>query len=596
MANLINLESVGKAYGPTLVLEGVSLGVAEGERIGVVGRNGGGKSTLLAILGGDVEPDEGRVTQTGSAEVGRLSQHDALPPDATVIEAVIGNRVEHEWAADPRVRGVLEGLLDGIASDARIKVLSGGERRRVALAALLVADPDVLLLDEPTNHLDIEAVAWLAAHLRGKRGALVVVTHDRWFLDEVCEQTWEVADATVHRYDGGYAAYILARAERDRQSATADDRRRQLVKKELAWLRRGPPARTSKPKFRIDAANALIADEPPARDTVELAKFATSRLGKDVYDVEDVTLKLGDRTLFDDVTWRLGPGDRFGLLGANGAGKTTMLRLLLGDVAPTSGKVRTGKTVVPAYLSQQVGELDPTLRVLQSIEEVAQRITVAKGKEQTAGQLLETLGFAANRQWTPVGDLSGGERRRVQLLRLLMAQPNVLLLDEPTNDLDVETLSQVEDLLDGWAGTVVVVSHDRWFLERVCDVMWALPGDGTLRNLPGGIDDYLALRRASRLSGASGPSVLASASGGGGGSGGSGSGSAGDSRAARKEMTRIERRLGKIGTVEKQLHDQLAEHATDHERVLALDGELRELAQEKTELEDQWMALADDQD
>jgi ATP-binding cassette subfamily F protein uup len=595
MANLINLESVGKAYGPTLVLEGVSLGVAEGERIGVVGRNGGGKSTLLAILGGDVEPDEGRVTQTGSAEVGRLSQHDALPPEATVIEAVIGNRVEHEWAADPRVRGVLEGLLDGIASDARIKVLSGGERRRVALAALLVADPDVLLLDEPTNHLDIEAVAWLAAYLRGKRGALVVVTHDRWFLDEVCEQTWEVADATVHRYEGGYAAYILARAERDRQSATADDRRRQLVKKELAWLRRGPPARTSKPKFRIDAANALIADEPPARDTVELAKFATSRLGKDVYDVEDVTLTLGDRTLFDDVTWRLGPGDRFGLLGANGAGKTTMLRLLLGDVAPTSGRVRTGKTVVPAYLSQQVGELDPTLRVLQSIEEVAQRITVAKGKEQTAGQLLETLGFAANRQWTPVGDLSGGERRRVQLLRLLMAQPNVLLLDEPTNDLDVETLSQVEDLLDGWAGTVVVVSHDRWFLERVCDVMWALPGDGTLRNLPGGIDDYLALRRASRRSGgAAGPSVLASAGGGSGGGGGSGS--AGDSRATRKEMTRIERRLARIGTTEKQLHDQLAEHATDHERVLALDGELRELAQEKTELEDQWMALADDQE
>jgi ATP-binding cassette subfamily F protein uup len=592
--NLINLESVGKAYGPTLVLESVSLGVGEGDRIGVVGRNGGGKSTLLAILAGDEPADDGRVTRSGSAQVGRLSQHDALPPDATVIEAVIGNRVEHEWAADARVRGVLDGLLQGIASDARIAVLSGGERRRVALAALLVADPDVLLLDEPTNHLDIEAVAWLATHLRSRRGALVVVTHDRWFLDEVCEQTWEVADATVHRYDGGYAAYILARAERDRQSASAQDRRRQLVKKELAWLRRGPPARTSKPKFRIDAANALIADVPPARDTVELAKFATSRLGKDVYDVEDVTLALGDRVLLDDVTWRLGPGDRFGLLGPNGAGKTTMLRLLLGDLAPTAGRVRAGKTVVPAYLSQQVAELDPSLRVLQAVEEVSQRVTVARGKEQTAGQLLETLGFAANRQWTPVGDLSGGERRRVQLLRLLMAQPNVLLLDEPTNDLDVETLSQVEDLLDGWAGTVVVVSHDRWFLVRVCDVMWALPGDGSLRHLPGGVDDYLAMRRAARS--VSGPSVLASATGGSTSGAGSASGSAGDARAARKEMSRIERQLARIGTTENRLHDQMAEHATDHARVLALDGELRELSLEKTELEDQWMALADDVD
>jgi ABC transport system ATP-binding/permease protein len=581
MANLINLESVGKAFGPTLVLEGVSLGVADGERIGVVGRNGGGKSTLLAILAGDEPVDSGRVTRTASAEVARLSQHDPLAPDATVIGAVIGDRVEHEWAADARVRGVLDGLLQGIPAEALIDSLSGGERRRVALAALLVADPEVLLLDEPTNHLDIEAVAWLAAHLRTRRGALVVVTHDRWFLDEVCDQTWEVADAVVHRYDGGYAAYILARAERDRQASAGEDRRRQLVRKELAWLRRGPPARTSKPKFRIDAANALIADEPPARDRVELTKFATSRLGKDVYDVEDVTLTLGHRTLLRDVTWRLGPGDRFGLLGPNGAGKTTMLRLLLGEATPTTGRVRTGQTVVPAYLSQQVAELDPSLRVLQAVESVAQRITVARGKEQTAGQLLETLGFPANRQWTPVGDLSGGERRRVQLLRLLMAQPNVLLLDEPTNDLDVETLSQVEDLLDGWAGTVVVVSHDRWFLERVCDVMWALPGDGTLRHLPGGVDDYLAMRRAATASPGGGATAAAAAS-------------AGDSRATRKEIGRIERRLEKIDAAERRLHDQLAQSATDHERVSALDAELKELSREKTELEDQWMALADD--
>jgi ABC transport system ATP-binding/permease protein len=584
MANLINLESVSKAFGPTVVLEGVSLGVGDGERIGVVGRNGGGKSTLLALLADVETPDSGRVTHTGHAEVGRLSQHDSLPPAASVIEAVIGDRVEHEWAADPRVRGVLEGLLQGIAPDAVVGVLSGGERRRVALAALLVADPDVLLLDEPTNHLDIEAVNWLAAHLRARRGALVVVTHDRWFLDEVSEQTWEVTDGTVHRYDGGYAAYVLARAERDRQLAAGEDRRRQLIRKELAWLRRGPPARTSKPKFRIDAANVLIADEPPLRDTVELAKFATSRLGKDVYDVEDASMVLGDRTLLDDVTWRLGPGDRIGLLGPNGAGKTTLLRLLLGEVQPTSGRVRVGKTVVPAYLSQQVGELDPTLRVLQSVEEVAQRVTVARGKDQTAGQLLETLGFPANRQWTPVGDLSGGERRRVQLLRLLMAAPNVLLLDEPTNDLDVETLSQVEDLLDGWAGTVVVVSHDRWFLERVCDVMWALPGDGTLRHLPGGVDAYLAMRHAA----APEPTSATSAMG-----GGRSASSEGEARAARKELSRIERRLEKIGSAEKRLHDQMAENATDHERVSALDAELRDLAVEKSGLEDQWMALAD---
>jgi ABC transport system ATP-binding/permease protein len=581
MANLLNVESVSKAYGPTLVFDSVSLGVADRDRIGVVGRNGGGKSTLLAILAGVEPPDSGRVTQTGGIEVGRLSQHDSLDPKVTVMGAVVGDRVEHEWAADARVRGVLEGLLVGIASEASIGVLSGGERRRVALAALLVADPDVLLLDEPTNHLDIEAVDWLANHLRSRRGALVVVTHDRWFLDAVCEQTWEVADGVVHRYDGGYAAYILARAERDRQAAAGEDRRRQLVRKELAWLRRGPPARTSKPKFRIDAANALIADEPPLRDTVELAKFATSRLGKDVYDVEDVTVALGDRTLMRDVTWRLGPGDRFGLLGANGAGKTTMLRLLLGDVKPTSGRVRTGKTVVPAYLSQQVSELDGSLRVLQAVEEVAQRVTVAKGKDQTAGQLLETLGFAADRQWTPIGDLSGGERRRVQLLRLLMAAPNVLLLDEPTNDLDVETLSQVEDLLDGWAGTVVVVSHDRWFLERVCDVMWALPGDGTLRHLPGGVDDYLALR--ARMGSPDQPLGARAASS-----------VSGDARADRKELQRIERRLEKIGSAEKRLHDRMAANATDHEQVLALDAELRELGQEKTELEDQWMDLAED--
>jgi ATP-binding cassette subfamily F protein uup len=582
MANLINLEAVGKAYGPTVVLDSISLGIADRDRIGVVGRNGGGKSTLLAILAGDAPADSGRVTRAGGTVVERLAQHDELDPATTVIDAVVAKRAEHEWAADARIRTVLDGLLAGIASDAAVGDLSGGERRRVALAALLVEDPDVLLLDEPTNHLDIEAVDWLAGHLRARRGAVVMVTHDRWFLDAVCEQTWEVSDATVHQYDGGYAAYILARAERDRQSSAAEDKRRQLVRKELAWLRRGPPARTSKPKFRIEAANALIAGEPPARDRVELARFATSRLGKDVYDVEDVTVTLGDRTVLDDVTWRLGPGDRVGLLGPNGAGKTTLLRVLLGDVSLAGGRVRTGRTVAPAYLSQEIGELDGSLRVLQAVEEVAQRVTIARGKEQTAGQLLETLGFAADRQWTPVADLSGGERRRVQLLRLLMAAPNVVILDEPTNDLDVETLSQVEDLLDGWAGTVVVVSHDRWFLERVCDVMWALPGDGTLRHLPGGVDEYLALRRASAaISASAAASSRATTAGG------------ADSRAARKELGRIERRLDKIASAERQLHGRLAEHATDHVTVQSLDAELRELAAERSQLEDQWLSLAD---
>jgi ABC transport system ATP-binding/permease protein len=582
MPNLINLESVTKAYGPTLVLESVSLGVGDGERIGVVGRNGGGKSTLLAILAGHEEPDEGRATRTSDARIGRLSQHDSLDPTMTVLVSVVGEQAEHEWATNARIRGVLGGLLAEVDRSSRVGDLSGGERRRVALAALLVADPDVLLLDEPTNHLDLEAINWLAQHLRERRGALVVVTHDRWFLDEVCEQTWEVVDATVHRYDGGYAAYILARAERDRQNASADDKRRQLVRKELAWLRRGPPARTSKPKFRIDAANALIADEPPLRNNVELTKFATTRLGKDVYDVEHVSYAIGDRPLLTDVTWRLGPGDRVGLLGANGAGKTTLLRLLLGELHADSGKVKVGRTVAPAYLSQQIAELDPEQRVLQAVEEVAQRVTVSGGRELTAGQLLERLGFATSKQWTPVGDLSGGERRRVQLMRLLMAAPNVLILDEPTNDLDAETLSQVEDLLDGWAGTVIVVSHDRWFLERVCDDLWALPGDGTLRHLPGGVDEYFSLRRHM-------PSVA-----GGSGNAATSPSAATDSRAARKELAKIERQIAKLDGTEARLHGDLAANATDHERVIALDAELQGVRAEKAELEHRWMELAEE--
>jgi ATP-binding cassette subfamily F protein uup len=525
----------------------------------------------------DEPVDSGRVTHVGGLQVGRLAQHDQLPPGSTVLAAVVGDSSEHEWASDARVRAVLGGLLADVSRDAIVDVLSGGERRRVALAALLVADPTLLLLDEPTNHLDLEAIDWLARHLAARRGSLVVVTHDRWFLDAVCDRTWEVGDGTVRAYDGGYAAYVLARAERDRQAAAGEDRRRNLMRKELAWLRRGPPARTTKPKFRIDAANALIADEPPIRDTVELMRFAASRLGKNVYDMEGVTVALGGRTLLDDVTWRLGPGDRIGLLGPNGAGKTTVLRLLIGELSPDAGQVKVGQTVAAAYLSQQVAELDPTRRVLEAVEDIAKRVAVGRGKEQTAGQLLETLGFGSDRQWTPVGDLSGGERRRVQLLRLLMAGPNVLLLDEPTNDLDVETLSQVEDILDGWAGTVVVVSHDRWFLERVCDTVWALPGDGSLRHLPGGVEDYLALRQRAVGDDTSVPSAPRG----------------GDSRSARREIKTIERRIARIDGEERRLHDELAAHATDHERILALDAELRSLTAERDALETQWLELSE---
>ena len=576
--NLVNLENVRKAHGTTVVLDDVSLGVADGERIGVVGRNGSGKSTLLRVLAGIEAVDAGRVTQTGDLSVGRLAQRDDLDDNATVLTAVTGDRAEHEWAGDARIRTVLDGLVRDLSGEAEIGRLSGGERRRVALAALLVADPSLLLLDEPTNHLDIEAVAWLASWLRARRGALVVVTHDRWFLDEVCEQTWEVTGGSVAQYEGGYAAYVLARAERERQSAAGEMRRRNLLRKELAWLRRGPPARTSKPRFRIDAANALIAEEPPPRDAVELQRFAAARLGKDVVDVENATVRLGDRQIFHDVTWRLGPGDRVGVLGPNGAGKSTLLRVIAGELAPASGRVRVGRTVVPAMLTQDVAEVEPTLRVLQAVEEVAGRVELGKGREATAGQLLERLGFAAERQWTPVADLSGGERRRLQLLRLLMRGPNLLLLDEPTNDLDVDTLAEVEDVLDGWAGTLVVVSHDRWFLERVCDSLWAVAGDGTVRHLPGGVDDYLAMR-ARVASAASAPTEARPK---------------GDTRAARKELVRIERRLERITREEASLHAAIADNATDYERVADLDRQLRALAAERDELEESWLMLAED--
>jgi ATPase subunit of ABC transporter with duplicated ATPase domains len=593
---LVGMERARLAMGTRVLLDAVSTGVAAGDRIGVVGRNGSGKSTLLRVLAGLQPVDDGRVVHVGGLTLGVLTQDDTLDPGATVRASVVGDRPEHVWAGDARVRDVVTGLLGGLDApdvgglDALVGPLSGGERRRVALARLLVDDPDLLLLDEPTNHLDVEGVAWLARRLAARRptSALVAVTHDRWFLDAVGTTTWEVHDGEIDAYEGGYAAYVLARAERGRVAAVTEERRQNLLRKELAWLRRGPPARTSKPRFRIDAANALIEDEPPARDDVALVRFATTRLGKDVIDVEGVTVSLGGRVLLDDVTWLLGPGDRVGLVGVNGAGKSTLLRVLSGDLLPDGGRVKRGTTVRLAMLTQEVRELDELAerRVVQAVSDVRETTRLGD-REVTASQLAERLGFTGSRQQTRVGDLSGGERRRLQLLRLLMDEPNVLLLDEPTNDLDVDTLTALEDLLDGWAGTLVVVSHDRYALERMCDRYLALLGDGALRDLPGGVEEYLALRErvladvrtpepASSSDGSPAPTTDAASA-----------------RAARKEMARVERLLGKLQDAEAKLHAEMAAKATDHEAVAALDAQLRDLHAQREQAEAQWMEAAE---
>ena len=595
MAHLLNAEAVSVAFAGRALLDAVSLGLDDGDRVGVVGRNGEGKSTLLRVLARRQVPDSGRVTHARDLRIGALWQADDLDPDLTVRRAVVGDVPEHAWAADPRVRDVLAGLLGDLSGsgveglDATVGRLSGGQRRRVALARLLTGDWDVVLLDEPTNHLDVQGVAWLAEHLGSRwpagRGALVVVTHDRWFLDAVTARTWEVHDGVVDGYDGGYAAYVLARAERLRIEGVGEERRQNLIRKELAWLRRGPPARSSKPRFRLDAANALIADEPAARDGVTLARMATARLGKDVVDLEDVGVAAGGRTLLRDVTWRLGPGDRIGVVGVNGSGKTTLLRLLAGDLQPDSGRVRRGRTVRPAMLSQDVRELDALadLRVQQAVETVRGAVRIGD-REVTAGQLLERLGFTKQRVWIPVGELSGGERRRVQLLRLLMTEPNLLLLDEPTNDLDTDTLAAVEDTLDGWPGTLVVVSHDRYLLERVADRQVALLGDGNIRDLPGGVDEYLGLRAGAARPAAnrSVPEAAQTAAAG--------------ARAARKEMARLERRIARLTAEEGSLHADLAAAATDHVAVQELDERLRSVTAERAALEDAWLEAAESAD
>ena len=591
--NLISLEKAAKGYAHRTLLDSVSLGVSAGDRIGVVGRNGAGKSTLLALLAGTAVPDQGRVARAAGLRIGYLPQQDQLT--GTVGEIVFGRGGQvagsARWEADPRARAIMAELLPGIGLDVAAGPLSGGERRRAGLAALLVAERDVLLLDEPTNHLDIEAIDWLGRHLRDRGSAVIVVSHDRWLLDTVCERTWEVDRGQIHSAEGGYSAYVLAQAERERGEEAAERRRRNLARKELAWLQRGARARTTKAKFRVEAANALIAAEPPARDSVELTRLATARLGKTVIELDDVSLTVradgGQRPLLEHVTWQLGPGDRVGVAGVNGSGKTSLLHLLAGTPGPAleaEGTIVRGKTVRLAHLSQELAELDPDQRVREAVEEIRLRIQVGD-RELSAGQLLERLGFSAERQWTRVGDLSGGERRRVQMLRLLMAEPNVLLLDEPTNDLDIETLTEFEDLLDGWPGTLVVVSHDRYFLERVTEHVVALLGDGGLSFLGGGVDEYLDRIRTARAGSSGGPQPVRAAPV-------APRSSAAEERTARKELQRLERQLDRLAVRETELTEALAANATDYEKLTSLGAELRAVQKEKSDLEDRWLTLA----
>ena len=580
--NVVNIEDVSKAFDIKELLRGVSLGVSEGDRIGIVGRNGSGKSTLMKVMAGIEPPDSGRVTKSNSAKIGLLSQVDLANPESTVGEVVLGDAEKHEWASDPNIREVFTGLFgsfDDHIFDRKFGQLSGGERRRVGLAKLLINELDLILLDEPTNHLDVEGVAWLATYLNNRRGlAVVVVTHDRWFLDAVTERTWEVVEGSVEEYDGGYSAFVLSKAERSRQASVMDQRRNMLIKKELAWLRRGAPARTSKPKFRIDAANVLIADEPAPRDQGELLKFALNRLGKTVYEAHHVQVKLGDKELIDDLYWNVGPGDRIGIVGINGAGKTTLMKMLTGEIAPTSGKLVTGVTVKAAFLTQHLDELDPTWRVLEAVEKVANRVEIGGGRELSASQLCERLGFDRESQWTPVGDLSGGEKRRLQLTRLLMDSPNVLLLDEPTNDFDIETLTELEDLLDSYGGTLIVISHDRYFLERVCDRFVGLLGDKKVRDLPRGVDEYLE-QRADAISTPAAPIKEKKSS------------NAAEQRQLKKDLTRLERQMEKCDSRIAELIAEQGSSAFDADRLVAISSELLELQEEKAKLEEEWLQV-----
>jgi len=578
--NLINLEAVSKSFGVKPLLDNVSLGINAAERIGVVGRNGGGKSTLMKVIAGIEAPDSGRVAKGSTLAMGILSQTDSAAAGASVRDVVLGQKEKHEWASSSDIREIFTGLFGGFDDhllDRDFHSLSGGERRRVNLAKLLVADLDLLLLDEPTNHLDVEGVAWLASHIKSRPElAVMVITHDRWFLDEISEQIWEVIDGEIKTYEGGYSAYVLSKAERSRQMSVEDSKRNMLIRKELAWLRRGAPARTAKPKFRIEAANTLIANEPPPRNEAELLNFAQNRLGNTVYELHQADIAAGDKELLKDIYWNLGPGDRIGIVGVNGAGKTTLIRTLIGENKVRAGKLVTGVTVKPAYLSQHLEELYPTWRVLEAVEKVANRVQLGNGKELSASQLCERLGFTKDAQWTPVGDLSGGERRRLQLTRLLMDSPNVLILDEPTNDFDVETLTALEDLLDSFGGTMLVISHDRYFLERVCDRFVGLLGDHSLRDLPKGVEQYLELRRNRSSAGAPVKSA-------------SGVGNAAQQRDLKKEITKLDRQIEKANVEHATLLAQQAEAAMDYEKLAQVSAALEANIARKSELEEQWL-------
>jgi len=604
VAHLLGAEALHLEFPTRVIFDDVTIGVNEGDRIGIVGRNGDGKSTLLSLLAGRLEPDRGRVTRRRGVTVGVLDQSDTLPDGQTVGEAIVGGIDEHEWAGNPLIRDVIDGLASDVPWDADVAQLSGGQRRRVALAKLLIGDHDLLFLDEPTNHLDVEGIAWLAGHLRRRwapsSGGLIVVTHDRWFLDEVANATWEVHDRLIEPFEGGYAAYILQRVERDRSAAVSEAKRQNLMKKELAWLRRGAPARTAKPKFRIEAANALIADEPPARDAVSLASMAMQRLGKDVVDLLDVSVSYGEKQILKDVEWRIAPGERTGILGVNGAGKSTLLSLVAGTLQPTTGKVKRGKTIKVAVLTQQLDELKDVLEDRVSTVIGRQRTTyVAGGKEMTPGQLLERLGFTSAQLSTPVKDLSGGQKRRLQLLLIVLDEPNVLILDEPTNDLDTDMLAAMEDLLDSFPGTLLVVSHDRYLLERVTDQQYAVM-NGSLRHLPRGVEQYLELRRqpanAERSTIARPDEVGGQATATLGGSGGSGVSSlqGAELRNAQKELASITRKLEKADVRRRQALDAMAEHdPNDYDGLGKLNEGVRTIEADVEALESRWMELSE---
>ncbi|CAN5214005.1 ABC-F family ATP-binding cassette domain-containing protein [soil metagenome] len=601
MAHLLGAESLHLEYPTRVIFDRVTIGLDEGDRVGVVGRNGDGKSTLLRLLSGRLEPDGGRVTMRNGVTLGMLDQADTLPDELLVRDAIVGDREEYEWAGDARIRDVIDGLLLDVPWQATIGELSGGQRRRVGLARLLVGDWDVIFLDEPTNHLDVEGIAWLAKHLNARwpktQGGLIVVTHDRWFLDEVSTDTWEVHDQLVEPFEGGYAAYILQRVERDSMAATMEQKRQNLARKELAWLRRGAPARTTKPKFRMDAAYDLIANEPPPRDTVALSQLATARLGKDVVDLLDVGVSYGDREILKDIEWRIAPGERTGILGVNGAGKSTLLALIAGTLQPTVGRVKRGKTVRVAILSQQLGELADLLddRVMDIIARQKSSY-VSGGKELSPGQLLERMGFMSAQLSTRVRDLSGGQRRRLQLLLILLGEPNVLILDEPTNDLDTDILAAIEDLLDSWPGTLLVVSHDRYLLERVTDNQYGII-DGRLRHLPGGVDEYLQIRAGLESKGAtvqeSHRSTESKAD--------AGTNSKGhpklqgaDLRNAEKELGSLTRRMEKATAGIAAVHERFAAHdQSDYAGLALVQKELAGLQATLDDLESRWLELSE---